>query len=81
MGFFHNQLKYIDFQGCIGHINAIELVSHFLKNVNSLQQITFSPHDRFYIGAEKWSDGFDCSNCLGCDLVLKNLKEKVKEQC
>nr|ABD32848.1 hypothetical protein MtrDRAFT_AC149038g11v2 [Medicago truncatula] len=52
-GFCHNDLKYVEFHGCVCSINVIELANHILRNVNSLKKMTFSPRDKFYEGAGK----------------------------
>jgi hypothetical protein len=57
--FSHNDLKYVELCGCVCTINAIELASQILKNANSLQQITFTPRDKFYIGAGEWTESSD----------------------
>jgi hypothetical protein len=79
-GFSHNDLKYVELRGCVCTINAIELASNILRNANSLQQITFTSRNRFYIGAGGWTEG--CDSCwFDKNLIHKMLQDDVNEQC
>lgn len=68
-GFFHNDLKYVELRGCVCSMNIIELATHLLRSVISLKKITFSSHDKFYIGAGSWTKGSD-----GCCWFDRNSK-------
>ncbi|KEH24221.1 putative FBD domain, leucine-rich repeat domain, L domain-containing protein [Medicago truncatula] len=50
-GFSHTNLKYVEFRGCVGSINVVELASHLLRSATSLGKMTFSSRDKAYIGA------------------------------
>ncbi|KEH23819.1 putative F-box domain, leucine-rich repeat domain, L domain-containing protein [Medicago truncatula] len=80
-GFSHNDLKYVELHGCMCAINVIELASHILRNVNSLKQITFSPGEKFYRGAGRWTE--DSDNCcwLYEGIIHDMLQDEVNEQC
>ncbi|XP_004513364.2 uncharacterized protein [Cicer arietinum] len=58
--FFHCELKNVEFHGCVGQNTEIELAIHFLKNAISLEDITFSPRSKIYLGNGKSFEGFDC---------------------
>nr|ABD33037.2 Cyclin-like F-box [Medicago truncatula] len=92
-GFSHNDLKYVEFRGCVGSINVIELASHLLRSANSLRKMTFSSRDKAYIGAGRWTrDANDrrkdtrfCGDG-GCrwfeeNVIHEMLKDEVNEQC
>jgi hypothetical protein len=94
MGFSHNDLKYVEFRGCVGSIDVIELASHLLRNANSLRKMTFnSRDDKADIGAGRWTrdandrrkDNFFCGNdgCrwFGENVIHEMLKDEVNEQC
>jgi len=64
LGFSHSDLKYVEFRGCVGSINVIELASHLLRSANSLRKMTFSSRDKAYIGAGTWTrDTSDHDKC------------------
>lgn len=50
LGFSHNELKYVELRGCVGQMHEVELAMHFLKYVNSLEQIAFNPYPIPYLG-------------------------------
>ncbi|WJX12423.1 hypothetical protein P8452_02928 [Trifolium repens] len=80
-GFSHNDLKYVEFCGCVCSTNVIELAGHLLRNAKSLKKMTFSSRDKFYIGAGRWTN---CSDgCCGFEqnVIHEILKDEVNEQC
>lgn len=70
-----------ELRGCMCAINVIELASHILRNVNSLKQVTFSPGEKFYRGAGRWTE--DSDNCcwLYEGIIHDMLQDEVNEQC
>ncbi|CAI8614097.1 unnamed protein product [Vicia faba] len=78
--FFHNELEYVELHGGVCTTNAIELARNLMKNVNSLRKITFSPLDKFYIGAGRWTKGSD-SYWFDRNFIYESLRKEVKEQC
>ncbi|CAI8616455.1 unnamed protein product [Vicia faba] len=81
VGFYHNNLKYVKLYGCVCSSNIIELASQLLRSVNSLKQITFSSRHDSYIGAERWTEGFDRCCWFDQNLIHELLKDEVNEQC
>jgi hypothetical protein len=84
-GFSHNDLKYVEFHGCVCSINGIELATHLLKSANSLKKVIFTSCDKFYIGAGRWTDDStnDSDSCcwFGHNVIREMLNDKVNEQC
>ncbi|CAJ2631891.1 putative F-box/FBD/LRR-repeat protein At4g03220 [Trifolium pratense] len=80
-GFTHNNLKYVKFCGCVCSINVIALASHLLRNASSLEKMTFSSCDKFYIGVGGWTN--DSDGCCGFEhnIIHEMLKDEVNEQC
>ncbi|XP_058740243.1 uncharacterized protein LOC131612465 [Vicia villosa] len=79
--FFHNDLRYVELHGCVCSLNVIELASHLLRNATLLKQITFSSRRSFYIGAGRWSKGFDNCGWFERNLIHEHLQDEVNEQC
>ncbi|KAK2363714.1 putative F-box/LRR-repeat protein [Trifolium repens] len=80
-GFSHNGLKYVELRGCVCSTNVIEMASCLLRNASSLKQITFGSHDKFYIGAGRWTNCSDGCCWYERNLIHENLKNEVHEQC
>jgi len=85
-GFYHNDLKYVEFHGCVCSINVIEFASYILRNVNSLKKMTFDSRDKFYKGAGKWTHGKWPKGYDGCcwfeqNVIQEMLKNEVNEPC
>ncbi|XP_058755347.1 uncharacterized protein LOC131628533 [Vicia villosa] len=78
---FHNDLKYVKLHGCVCSANILELASHLLRSANSLKQITFSSRDDFYIGAGRWTEGFNRCCWYDRNLIHEMLKDEVNEEC
>lgn len=78
-GFSHNELKYVELHGCVGQAIEIELAIHFLKNVNSLEHITFGPRSRTYLGHGRWFHGFHRSHLFEtlCNFIRDELRDYV----
>ncbi|XP_045793356.1 putative F-box/FBD/LRR-repeat protein At4g13965 [Trifolium pratense] len=79
-GFFHSDLKYVELNGCVCTINAIEFARQLLRNANSLKKITFGSLDKFYIGAGRWTTGSN-SYWFERNFIHERLKDEVKGQC
>jgi len=78
--FSHNNLKYVEFCGCVFSTDVIELASQLLRNANSLNKMTFSSLHKFYIGAGRWTT--DSDGCLlEQNVIHEMLKNEVNEQC
>jgi SET domain-containing protein len=77
----HNDLKYVELRGCVCSTNVIEMASCLLRNASSLKQITFGSHDKFYIGAGRWTNCSDGCCWYERNLIHENLKNEVHEQC
>ncbi|KEH23665.1 hypothetical protein MTR_7g092645 [Medicago truncatula] len=76
--FSHNDLKYVEFCGCVFSADVIELASQLLRNANSLNKMTFSSLHKFYIGAGRWTSGSD--GCLlGQNVIYEMLKDEVQK--
>jgi hypothetical protein len=84
----------VEFCGCVGSIDVIELASHLLRSANSLRKMTFSSRDdKAYIGAGRWTrdandrrkDTLFCGHggcCwFGENVIYEMLKDEVNEQC
>jgi hypothetical protein len=64
VGFSHNDLKYVEFRGCVCSRNVFELASHLLSGASSLKKMTFRSSDRVYLGCGRWTTYFnDRDNC------------------
>jgi hypothetical protein len=74
-GFFHNNLKYVKFCGCVSSNNVIELASNLLRNVSSLKEMTFTRENRGVCGGWSHCRGFEQN------VICKMLKKEVNEQC
>jgi hypothetical protein len=82
-GFSHNELKHVELRGCVCSTNVIEFARCLLRNANSLKQITFGSHDKFYIGAGRWSNGSASYGCCWFErnFIHEKLKDEVHEPC
>jgi hypothetical protein len=78
--FFHNDLRYVELRGCVCTMKVIEL-SHLLRNVNSIKQITFSSRDRLYAGVGRWTKSSDGSCWFKENLIHEMIKDEVNEHC
>lgn len=70
--FSHNDLKRVDFHGCVCSTNVMELASHLLRSANSLTKMIFSSRDKFYMGAGRWT-----SDSKPCDKFYTSATEWV----
>jgi len=79
--FFHNDLKYVEFRGCVCSKNVIELANPMLRKANSLKKIAFSSHYKFYTGAGRWTNSSGGCCWFERNLIHKMLKDEVLDHC